>query len=145
GQVVARADGDRAAERVVFLAGEAVGRADVVAGAPGEARGAVGLGGVAGERAALVIEYESRGAEAVGDVVAGVFVGDERARGAVVEAAAQGGEHEGRGGCPSAGRCVAELAGEQQEGRERDDSEHGQGERRRRAAARVRDGGGLGG
>jgi hypothetical protein len=79
GQVVASAQGDGAAQAVVFLAGEAVDRAGGVLGrTPGDARRAVGVGGVAGDDAAAVVEHQRRGAEAVGDVVAGVLVGGER-------------------------------------------------------------------
>jgi hypothetical protein len=57
--------------------------------------------GVAGDRLALVIEDEGGAAEAIGDVVARVLVGEQRVGAALVGLAAQRGEDEER-----------ELAGE---------------------------------
>ncbi len=70
--VLAGADADGAGEGVVLLAGEAVGGARLVIGAPGDGGGAVGGVEVAGDDLGGVVEDEGGAAEAVGDVEAGV-------------------------------------------------------------------------
>ncbi|MFZ6179277.1 hypothetical protein [Nannocystis pusilla] len=77
-----------------------------------------------------MVEDEGGEAEAVGDVVAGMFVRDERARGL-----AWWGQF--RAARPEGPNCAAEQADEQREDREREHDEHGQAERRWRAAVRM--------
>ncbi len=98
GQVLAGADADGAGEGVVLLAGEAVGGAGLLLGAPGDRGGAVGVVEVAGDDLAVVVEDEGRAAEAIGDVAAGPA---RRWRSSCVKRCASAGVTSGRATAPA--------------------------------------------
>jgi hypothetical protein len=150
GDVLAGADADGAGEGVVLLAGEAVGGARLVVGAPGDRGGAVGLVEVAGDDLARVVEDEGGAAEAVGDVDSGCGrrgsgcpCGDRRSSGRRGRAR----RAQGRGAAGFGENAEAVQAGEggveaAQEQEQQEAGEHRRGGERLVAAGDV--GGGLG-